>query len=77
MIGGPIPDPRIQVLEQLSASIDKFFAAGGQATEVEGYQRTLPPARSAKVDPETILKRRRHRPTMAERAVLRKLAEDL
>ncbi|AIL60909.1 hypothetical protein [Pseudomonas alkylphenolica] len=77
MIGDPIPDPRIQVLEQLNADIDKFFAAGGQATEVAGYQRTPLPARSAKVDPETILKRRRRRPSTAERAVLRKLAEDL
>ena len=77
MIGGPIPDPRIQVLEQLNANIDKFFAAGGQAAEIEGYQRTPPPARSAKIDPETILKRRRRRPSTAERTVLRKLAEDL
>ncbi|MHC2144079.1 hypothetical protein ACVI9W_000061 [Pseudomonas sp. 210_17 TE3656] len=77
MIGGPIPDPRVQVLERLNESIDKFFAAGGQATEVEGYQRTPLPARSARVDPETILKRRRRRPSTAERAVLRKLAEDL
>lgn len=77
MIGGPIPDPRIQVLERLNASIDKFFAAGGQATEVEGYQRAPLPPRSTKVDPETILKRRRRRPSTAERAVLRKLAEDL
>lgn len=77
MIGEPIPDPRLQVLEQLNASIDKFFAAGGQATEVEGFRNTPPPARSATVDPETILKRRRRRPSTAERAVLRKLAEDL
>jgi len=77
MIGGPIPDPRIQVLEQLNSSIDKFFAAGGKATKVAGFQNTPPPTRSTKVDPETILKRRRRRPSTAERAVLRKLAEDL
>ncbi len=77
MIGGPIPDPRIQVLERLNASIDKFFASGGQTTEVEGFESTPPPTRSAKVDPETILKRRSRRPSTAERAVLRKLAEDL
>lgn len=77
MIGDPIPDPRIQVLEQLNASIDKFFAASGQATEVEGCQSTTPPERSTKIDPETILRRRRRRPTPAERAVLRNLAEGL
>ncbi len=77
MIGDPIPHPRIQALEQLNACVDKFFAAGGQATKVSGFQNTPPPIRSTKVDPETILKRRRRRPSTAERAVLRKLAEAL
>jgi len=77
MIGSPIPDPRLQVLEQLNASIDQFFAAGGQATQVDGFQSAPPPQRSSRIDPETILARRRRRPTMAERAVLRKMAEGL
>lgn len=27
-IGSPIPDPRLQVMADLSAQIDQFFAAG-------------------------------------------------
>lgn len=34
MIGAPIPDPRQQVLATLNASIDEFFASGGQATKL-------------------------------------------
>lgn len=43
MIGGPIPDPRRQVIEQLNASIDQFFASGRQS--VIGKPPTLEPRR--------------------------------
>ncbi|MHC2148312.1 hypothetical protein [Pseudomonas sp. 210_17 TE3656] len=36
MIGEPIPDPRQQVLAQLNASIDQFFASGGKPKELPG-----------------------------------------
>ncbi|ATR83031.1 hypothetical protein CS390_10955 [Pseudomonas sp. HLS-6] len=32
MIGEPIPDPRHQILADLNAKIDRFFADGGQVT---------------------------------------------
>lgn len=77
MIGGPIPDPRLQVLASLNSKIDEFFSGGGKPTQVGDFESVPLPARSAKVDPTTILTRRRRRPTTAERVVLRRLAEDL
>lgn len=33
-IGAPIPDPRLQVMTELNAAIDSFFAAGKQINEI-------------------------------------------
>jgi len=33
-IGPPIPDPRLQVMAELNAAIDQFFAAGKQINEI-------------------------------------------
>lgn len=33
-IGAPIPDPRLQVMAELNAAIDSFFAAGKQINEI-------------------------------------------
>ncbi|CAM4002903.1 hypothetical protein [Pseudomonas wadenswilerensis] len=38
MIGGPTPNERQQVLDQLSASIDQFFAGGGQPVELPAFE---------------------------------------
>ncbi|PAA14428.1 hypothetical protein [Pseudomonas fragi] len=63
---------------QLEAAKAAFFNSGGQITRAGGFPlKPLPPARSDKVDPDTILKRRRKPPTPAERLALRKLAEAL
>ncbi|MFK0090848.1 hypothetical protein ACIQUS_26615 [Pseudomonas sp. NPDC090755] len=38
MIGDPVPNQRQQDLDSLSASIDQFFANGGQATKLPGFE---------------------------------------
>lgn len=46
MIGAPIPDPRRQVMEELSAQIDRFFADGGQVIEGKPFEYVpRPPAK--------------------------------
>ena len=63
---------------QLEAAKAAFFNSGGQITQARGFAfKPVFPTRSDKVDPETILKRRRKSPTLAERKVLHKLAESL
>lgn len=63
---------------QLEAAKAAFFNSGGQITQARGFEfKSVFPARSDKIDPDTILKRRRISPTMAERKILRRLAEEL
>jgi len=50
MIGDPIPNQRQQVLDQLSASIDQFFASGGKPTELPGPSFEPRPARPLAAD---------------------------
>lgn len=38
MIGDPVPSQRDQVLSKLNASIDQFFASGGQPTELPPFE---------------------------------------
>lgn len=67
-----------QHAESISECVAQFVAAGGTI-----YQGESPainpkhPKRTAKIDPETILKRRKPSITRAERNALRKLAEAL
>lgn len=77
MIGNPIPNPRDAALADIERKIADFFGAGGQATTALGFERATPPARSDKIDPDTILKRRRPSPTRAERIALRRITEAL
>ncbi|HEY0289085.1 MAG TPA: hypothetical protein VGC62_19075 [Pseudomonas sp.] len=78
MIGENVPDQHKQITAQLSSQIDQFFASGGSIQRLKSFSdKTLPPVRCNKIDPETVLKRRRISPTRAERKTLRKLAEDL
>lgn len=63
---------------RLEAAKAAFFNSGGQITQARGFAfKPLFPARSDKIDPDTVLKRRRISPTMAERKILRRLAEEL
>ena len=63
---------------ELSSQVRRHLAAGG--TIYQGDSPSInppPPKRSAKIDPDTILKRRKPPITRAEREALRKLAEAL
>lgn len=67
-----------QNADSISERTAQFLAAGG--TIYQGESPAInppPPKRSAKIDPETILKRRKPPITRAERNSLRKLAEAL
>lgn len=62
----------------ISERTAEFLAAGGKVAQLPNPPRKpLPPPRSTKIDPETILKRRKPPITRAEREALRKLAEAL
>lgn len=61
---------------RLAAAMAEFESRGGQVARMGGFSgHPIPPARSDKVDPDTILKRRRPSPTQAERKIFRRLAE--
>jgi hypothetical protein len=77
MIGNQLPDPRAAALADIERKIADFFGTGGQATTAPGFERVIPPARSDKIDPDTVLKRRRPSPTRAERIALRRITEAL
>ncbi len=63
---------------ELAAAVEQFLAAGGTVAQLPSPpSNPVPPKRSAKIDPETILKRRKPPITRAEREALRKLAEAL
>jgi len=63
---------------ELSNQVEQHLAAGGRFSRSEPAQINPPPAgRSAKIDPETVLKRRRPTISPADRKALRKLAEAL
>ncbi|WP_460420786.1 hypothetical protein [Pseudomonas sp. ZL2] len=50
MIGGPIHNEHQQVLDQLSASIDQFFASGGKPKELPGPSFEPRPTRPIAAD---------------------------
>ncbi len=67
-----------QHADSISERIAQFLAAGG--TIYQGDSPLInppPPKRSTKIDPETILKRRKPPISRAERNALRKIAEAL
>ena len=67
-----------QQAESISERTAEFLAAGGTVAQLPSPPRKpLPPPRSTKIDPDTILKRRKPPITRAEREALRKLAEAL
>ena len=67
-----------QHADSISERTAQFLAAGGTIYMGESpATNPPPPKRSTKIDPETILKRRKPPITRAEREALRKLAEAL
>lgn len=67
-----------QSAESINDRIAQYLAAGGQIAQLKSPPRNpLPPARSPKIDPETILKRKPKGLNWAERQALRKMADSL
>ena len=62
---------------QLEAAKAAFFASGGQVLELATYRAAPLPARSGRLDPETVLNRKRRRPTPADRSQIRRMTEAL
>lgn len=62
---------------QLEAAKAAFFASGRQVIQLGGGCSMPPPARSEKIDPETVLTRKRRHPTPHDRAKLREMADRL
>ena len=63
---------------ELSCQVEQHMAAGGRFSRSDPAQiNPLPAERSTKIDPDTVLKRRRPAINTAERKALRKLAESL
>ena len=67
-----------QSAESINDRIAQYLAAGGQIAQLKSPPRNpLPPPRSRKIDPETILKRKPKGLNWAERQALRKMADSL
>ncbi|WP_433738970.1 hypothetical protein [Pseudomonas putida] len=77
MIGQPMPNPKDAITARLNQQIDQFFGAGGNAQAETCTAMRPRPARSDKIDPDTVLKRRRPSPSHAERIALRRITEAL
>jgi hypothetical protein len=65
--------------ELISEQIAQYLATGGRIDQLKSPPRNpLPPPRSKKIDPETVLKRRRPKPiSAADRKTLRKMADSI
>lgn len=77
MIGVPMPHPKDAVTAHLNQKLEQFFGAGGQAKAAPSAEMKPLPPRTDKVDPDTVLKRRRPSPTRSERIALRRITEAL
>lgn len=64
--------------EAISERVAQYVAAGGRIEQLRSPPRNpLPPPRSSKIDPETVLKRRKKPISAADRRALRKMADSL
>ncbi|CAI8796202.1 DNA mismatch repair protein MutS [Pseudomonas sp. IT-P12] len=67
-----------QSAESLNDRIAQYLAAGGQIAQLKSPPRNpIPPPRSTRIDPETVLKRKPKGLNWAERQALRKMAASL
>ncbi|WP_462402237.1 hypothetical protein [Pseudomonas sp. Marseille-QA0332] len=62
---------------EIEAAKHAFFAQGKRIQILPPAGDGFPPERSDKIDPETVLKRKRKKPTLMERAMLRRMADEL
>jgi hypothetical protein len=64
--------------DSLSEKVALFLAVGSEIAQLKSPPRNpIPPPCSQKIDPETVLKRRPKKQTLAERRALRKMADAL
>ena len=67
-----------QYAESINDQVAQFLADGGQIDQLKSPpSNPLPPPRSNKIDPETVLKRRPKPISAADRKALRKMADSL
>ena len=67
-----------QTAESINDQVALYLAAGGQIAQLKSPPRNpLPPPRTQKIDPETVLKRRPKPLSPADRQALRKMADSL
>jgi hypothetical protein len=67
-----------QSAEVISAQVTQYVAAGGRIDQLKSPPHNpLPPPRSNKIDPETVLKRRPKPISAANRKALRKMADSI
>jgi hypothetical protein len=74
---GPMPNPRDSMINDLIRKLDQFFGTGGKDESASAFKPGPCPTHSDKIDPNTILKRRRLSPSHAERIALRRITESL
>lgn len=72
-----MPNPKNAITAHLNQQLDQFFGAGGKAQAEASAEMKPLPARSDKIDQDTILKRRRPSLSHAERIALRRVTESL
>ncbi|MBS4081855.1 hypothetical protein [Pseudomonas rustica] len=64
--------------ESIADRIAQYLAAGGRIAQLKSPPRNpLPPPRSTRIDPETVLKRRPKPISAADRKTLRKMADSI
>jgi hypothetical protein len=72
-----MPNLKDAIIANLDRQLDHFYGAGGKAEPAASFKPEHRPQRSNKIDPDTVLKRRRPSPSHAERIALRRITEDL
>ncbi|WJO19892.1 hypothetical protein LU688_16515 [Pseudomonas soli] len=60
---------------ELEVAKAAFFASGGRVVELETYRAAPLPPRGNRVDPETVLVRKRRQPRSTDRSQLRRSME--
>lgn len=64
--------------ESIAERIAQYLAAGGRIDQLKSPPRNpIPPPRSTRIDPDTVLKRKPRKLTLAEQRALRKMADSL
>ena len=67
-----------QNAESITERTAQYLASGGQIAQLQSPPRNpLPPARSRKIDPETVLERKPKALSWADRKALRLMADSL